>query len=97
MDTQTKIETATDGRRLVKVTFTEPSADPAKQPDIQVTFWLKRSDAVHLESEPFGLLGPISVIRTDTGETVSLTKAQLSGVFDAAVIAAAEDAGLAWG
>lgn len=93
---QAKVENAADGRRLVKVTFTLPSEDPAKQPECQSTFWVTRPEAVHLDGEPFGLL-LLSTIRTDTNEPLVLSVDQTKQVMEAAMIRAAEDAGLSWG
>jgi hypothetical protein len=92
----TLTETSDGARRLAKVQFTPQVPNPADQHDVEVVFEIRRLNAPHLEGEPYAVVGPLSVTRTDTREPYTLSEEQRSEVIDAAISEAAEDDGLGW-
>lgn len=90
------IVNAVDGRRLAKAVFGPEVPNPARQADVEVIFQVKRADAVHLDGEPYAVIGPLSCTLVDTRESYTLSAEQMDAVTTACLIAAAEDDGLEW-
>ncbi len=67
---------STDGRPLMRVTFTPPHPDPARALDIEVVFEMRGSG-------PSYLFELVSSTRTDTREAVHLTVQQKESLLDA--------------
>jgi len=92
----TTLDETPAGKRLAKVVFQPQGPNPAKEPDIEVVFEMKKLDAVHLDAEPYGVIGPLSCTRTDTREHYRLTEEQRDACIEAAMGATAEADGLAY-
>jgi len=93
--TSTRLSRTTDGRKkLVKVKFTPHVPDPANQHSVEVVFEVRTVEAAHLEAEPYAVV-VLSSTRSDTREAYTLSEPQKDAAIEAALVAAAEDDGLA--
>lgn len=89
---QTRVEMSVDKRRIVTVTYTPPSPDPANTPAVDVVFDIEKpsEDDFTLKSNA-SFLTLLSATRTDTREKVVLDPDELRQVKRAAAVAAASD------
>ena len=85
----TKIEKATDGRKLARVRFQRQSPD-ADSPVIEVIYWLYWPEDFTLKGDPY-VLYFLSATRTDTREAIQLTDEETAAVMEAAVIRASTE------
>jgi len=76
-----KIETAVDGRMLVIVAFEREGVEAAT-PVIQATFRVFASNNVVAQHTK--ILSPLSLMRTDTGESVEITDEEMENILDCA-------------
>ena len=88
----TQLTQTTDGdKRLAKVIFTPQVPNPAGQPDVEVVFEVRETEAIHLSSHrPYAVIGPLSCTRMDTRELYTLSNEQRDAVVEAVIIRAAE-------
>lgn len=87
------IQQAADGRRIATVVFTPQVPNPATQADVEVVFEVQKCQAVHLDLDPYAVVGPISCTLTDTREPYNMSRPQRGAVIDAVLVAAAEFSG----
>ena len=90
---QCSISNASDGRRLIQVTYegnSETSIETAKVPVLKTTFELFVPEDFTLKANTQALFH-LSTVRIDTMENVSIEKSLMREVMEAAVTVASED------